>query len=86
MILNRIYKEYGLPLKLYENVKNSLNFQYKNDIDEIIKFTENLPQDLRVDVTYFIFEKTFKQIDYFKNRPYQLIAWICPLLKPMVLN
>ena len=39
---------------------------------------------MRVDVTFFIFEKTFKQIEFFQDRPYTLIAWICPLLKPLV--
>lgn len=40
LTLNRIYKEYGLPLKLYENVKKSLRYQYKNDIEDLLHFTE----------------------------------------------
>ena len=43
LMLNRIYKEYCLPLKLYENVKKSLRHQYKNDIEDLLSFTENLP-------------------------------------------
>lgn len=43
-----------------------------------------MPQDLKVDVTYFIFEKTFKELKFFQNRPVSLIAWICPLLRPMI--
>lgn len=39
-ILNRIYKEYFLPLKLYENVKKSIKYQYKNDIEDMIHFVE----------------------------------------------
>lgn len=35
-ILNRIKKEYYLPLKLYENIKKSIKYQYKNDIEEMI--------------------------------------------------
>jgi len=35
-------------------------------------------------VTYFIFEKTFKELEFFRNRPVSLIAWICPLLRPMI--
>ena len=37
-MLNRIYKEYQLPLKLYENVKKSLKYQYKNDMGFLQKF------------------------------------------------
>ena len=39
---------------------------------------------MRVDVSYYIFEKTFKEIEFFRDRPYSLITWICPLLRPMV--
>lgn len=59
-ILNRIYKEYYLPLQLYENVKKSIKFQYKNDIEDMISLVTTLPQDLRLEVTLFIFESTFK--------------------------
>ena len=65
IILNRIYRDYCLPLQLYENVKKSLHQQFKHDIDELIQFTDQLPQDLKVDVTYFIFEKTFKELEFF---------------------
>lgn len=83
-ILNRIYKEYCLPLCLYENVKKSIKYQYKNDIEDMISFVATLPQDLRLEVTLFIFESTFKKFEFFLNRPVSFIAWICPLLKPLV--
>lgn len=83
-ILNRIYKEYYLPLQLYENVKKSIKFQYKNDIEDMISLVTTLPQDLRLEVTLFIFESTFKQFQFFLNRPVSFIAWICPLLKPLI--
>lgn len=50
----------------------------------MISFTETLPQDLRLQVTLFIFESTFKQFDFFKDRPVSFIGWICPRLKPLV--
>lgn len=86
MILNRIYKDYCLPLKLYENVKKSLKYMYNQDIDDLSKFVEELPQDLRLEVSLFIYEDTFKQVEFLKNRPVSFIAWICPLLKPLVIN
>ena len=42
-VLNRIYKEYYLPLKLYENAKKSIKYQYKTDIQEMIQFVDTLP-------------------------------------------
>lgn len=82
MLLNRIYKEYCLPLKLYENVKKSLKQMYNQDIDDLSKFVEELPQDLRLEVSLFIYEDTFRKIEFLKDRPVSFIAWICPLLKP----
>lgn len=83
-ILNRIKKEYYLPLKLYENVKKSIKYQYKNDIEEMIQFVETLPKDLNLEVTLFIYESTFKQFEFFYDRPISFITWICPLLKPLI--
>lgn len=50
----------------------------------MISFVTTLPQDLRLEVTLFIFESTFKNIHFFINRPVSFIAWICPLLKPLI--
>lgn len=86
VILNRIYKEFCLPLRLYENVKKSLKLHYKDDIDDLITFVNELPQDLRLEVSLFIYEDTFKQLEFLQNRPVSFITWICPLLRPMILN
>lgn len=83
-LLNRIYNEYCLPLQLYENVKKSIKYQHKTDIEDIIAFVSALPQDLRLECTLFIFESTFKQFKFFINRPVSFIAWICPLLRPLI--
>ena len=78
-----MYKDYCLPLNLYENAKQSIRYQYKNDLDEIMKFTGKLPNDLRVEMSFFVFEKTFKELFFFKGRSLTFIAWVCPLLKPL---
>lgn len=83
-VLNRIYNDYYLPLQLYENVKKSIKYYHKTDIEDITSFVRTLPQDLRLEVNLFIFESTFKQFKFFLNRPVSFIAWICPLLKPLV--
>ena len=82
--LNEIYNDYYLPLQLYENVKKSIKYQHNTDMDHIIHFVSKLPQDLRLEVNLFIFEKTFKQFKFFVNRPVSFIAWICPLLRPLI--
>ena len=37
-----------------------------------------------MEVSFFIFEKTFKELLFFNGRPLTFIAWVCPLLKPVV--
>ena len=37
-------------------------------------------------MSYFIFEKTFKDLWFFKGRSLSFIAWVCPLLKPLSKN
>ena len=85
-LLNRIYKEYALPLDLYENAKQSIRYRYKHDLEELIKFIDELPNDLRIEFHFFIFEKTFKKLYFFKGKPLTFIAWVCPLMKPLFKN
>ena len=82
--LNRLYKEYCLPLSLYENIKHSIQSQCNDDIEELLKFIAKLPNDLRVEVSFFVFEKTFKKLEFFKGKQLTFIAWVCPMLKPLV--
>ena len=42
-MLNRLYQDYCLPLQLYENVKKSIKYQYKRDIEDINEFVSSLP-------------------------------------------
>ena len=71
-------------MSIYENVKRSLSCQFSHDIEDLNEFVESLPQELKVEVSLFLFEKTFKQINYLNDKPVSYIAWICPLLKPQV--
>ena len=62
-------------------------YQINNeDILDLHEFIETLPHSLRLEVSLFVFEKTFKQIDFLKERPVSFIAWICPLLKPLLMT
>lgn len=42
-MLNKIYNDYCLPLQLYENVKKSIKYYHKTDIEDIILFVNTLP-------------------------------------------
>lgn len=38
-LLNKLFKEYKLPVQLYSNLKQSLNYQASNDFEEIHEYT-----------------------------------------------
>ena len=73
-----------MPLEVYEDVKRSIKFQFNNDIEEESTFVQQLPQDLKVTVSLFLYNNLFTNINFLKDRPMVFIAWICPRLKPMV--
>lgn len=56
LILNRIYKNYFLPLDLYQRLKQSMRYNYAQDIDDLNAFVDDLPQGLKVEVSLFIHE------------------------------
>jgi hypothetical protein len=82
LVLNRIYKNYFLPLDLYQRLKQSMKYNYSQDIDDLNAFVDDLPQDLKIEVSLFIHEQTYKKIKFLLNRSDSFIAWICPLLRP----
>ena len=43
----------------------------------------DLPHKLKLEVSLYIHETTYKKIFLFKGKPSSFIAWICPLLKPL---
>jgi CRP-like cAMP-binding protein len=45
-------------------------------------FVEDLPHQLKVEVSLYIYEERYKKLKFFKNRNATFISWLCPLLKP----
>lgn len=84
VILNRLYKDYALPLSLYTRLKQSLRYKYNKDIEDLNEFVDELPQNLKIEVSLFIHEQTYNRILFFKGRSDAFIAWICPLLRPQL--
>jgi len=80
-ILNRVYKDYFLPLDLYTRLKQSLKYNFSQDIDDLNDFLKDLPHNLKIELSLYIHEETYKHIYFMKDKTMSLIAWICPLLK-----
>lgn len=71
---------------MYEDVKRSIKFQFNNDIEEESQFVQQLPQDLKVTVSLFLYNNLIERISFLNEKPMVFIAWMCPRLKPMVQN
>lgn len=81
-VLNRIYKQYYLPLELYQRLKHAIKYDFNKDKNDINHFVEFLPHKMKMELSLHIHEKTYKKIELLQDRPSAFITWICPLLKP----
>ena len=79
-MLNEIYKDYCLPLELYNRLKKSIGYSHKEDIAGLQKFINNLPQKLKIEVSLYIYESRYTKIKFFKNQTPSFITWICSIL------
>lgn len=66
-VLKRIYDEFCLPLDLYDRVKKSLTYMFITDMDELNEFMDVLPQGLKIEVSLFIHERTYKKISFLRG-------------------
>lgn len=83
-VLKKVYDQYCLPLTLYDRVKKSLTYMFTTDMDELNEFMDVLPHGLKIEVSLFIHEKTYKQIWFLQDQAWSFIAFICPMLKPLL--
>lgn len=83
-MLNKIYKDYCLPLDLYNRIKKSLGYEVAKDINQLQMFLDHLPHKLKTEVSLYVYESRYENIQYFKNRGVSFILWMCPLLRPQI--
>ena len=81
-VLNHIYKDYELPLELYNKLKKTIGYEAKKELTDVNDFVASLPHKLKIEASLYIYEKRYNQIKFFRNQSSSFIAWMCPLLKP----
>ena len=60
-----------------------MKYDFNKDQEDINQLVSELPHKLKLEVSLYIHESTYKKIDFFRGRSSAFIAWICPLLKPL---
>lgn len=82
--LNKIYKEYKLPLDLFVKIKKAMGYESKRDMQDMHQFLDELPYNLKTEVSLYVYEQRYSKIKMFQNRNVSFILWMCPLLKPQI--
>lgn len=67
-------------------MKRSIGYESKKDINELTRFLDDLPHKLKTEVSLYVYESRYENIQFFKNRGVSFILWMCPLLRPQIYN
>ena len=88
MNLNKLYKKHGKSMRpeLYIELLHCIQFSTNNDIEEFNDFIETLPTKLKNECILLIHRPTYSVVTYLQYKPKQFLAWICPKLKPQLVQ
>ena len=84
--LKKISENYFLPKDLQVRLKKAINSNLGHDFEELNDFCDELPHNLRIEVSLYIHEETYKNIFFLKGKSTSFIAWVCPLLKTYMIT
>lgn len=82
VLLNKVYKEYKLPLELFIKIKKSMGYESKQDMHDLHVFMNELPYKLKMELSLYVYEQRYNRIHFFQKRSAEFIFWMCPLMKP----
>ncbi len=78
--LAQIRRQYAIDQILYNRVKRAIRVGLKLDNEEKNKFLENLPSQLRIELSVLIHKDIVHGIEFFENKPPRFLAMIGPML------
>jgi len=55
-------------------------------MESIKEFVESQPHKLKLNLSLGIYKKVYENIDFLKDKKDNFKAWICPLLKPILVR
>ena len=67
-VLDRLYKEHSFPLRLYSQIKKNIKFNFLKDVKSVSDFVEDLPLNLRQQLSCHIYERLYTQVDFLKSK------------------
>ena len=73
-------------MELYGKIKRQLDKTTSSEIDEFHHFINELPAKLKMETSQYIYDRIYKRLYFFNDKSSSFIAWVCPLLKPLLLS
>ena len=83
-MLEHIKKNFKIDYKVYYKVKRIIKFELNKEQEEKKEFLEELPNNLKVELSKVIHDNKIKNLYIFLNKPSDFIAYVAPLLKPII--
>jgi CRP-like cAMP-binding protein len=74
--LSEIQQDYELDDELFNKLVNSIKYDHNKKQKDLLKFTEELPHKLKIELEMAIYMKMYSSVNFFKNRDQCFIAWI----------
>eukprot|EP00347_Sterkiella_histriomuscorum_P024049 403332479 len=81
--LNKIQKQYQIGFEFYRRLKQALKYDYQRNAAVQFGFLNELPQNLKIELSLIMHKEIVKKIFFFQKKPPHFIAFIGPLLKPL---
>lgn len=81
-LLDSIKSEYNIGPAFYEELRQSLQFETERDLSDVIKFVNELPHRLKIELSVKIHREIIKNIPFFSNKDREFVVFVGPMLKP----
>ena len=81
--LLNIRNQYHVPFDLYKRIQKSISVKNTITSDQKLSLLNELPPNLKIDLSFHMFEGVVKDIEFFKNKPKKFIGFVGIHLKPI---
>jgi hypothetical protein len=67
-ILEKLQKDHDLPSDLVCKLKKNIKFNFSEDLDAINDYVEELPYNLKAEVSIYIYEKVYRKVNFIRTK------------------
>jgi hypothetical protein len=81
--LHSIRYDFKISQDIYDKVRKIIKHDLTQDQNRQLKFLQVLPHKLRIELSQIIHENMIKKLYFFKDKPFEFLGFVAPLLKPI---